>query len=71
MIILDTSLIIALLKIPDQLDNYEKLVTHPLIVQETISVIPRKCREQRDDCKERMQKTEGFFTIHKPMLQSS
>ncbi len=48
-----------------QLDNNEKLVTHPLVVQETISVIARKCREQRGDCREWMQKTEGFFTALK------
>ncbi len=76
MIILDTPFIIALLnkgevhhsgavKILHQLDNNEKLVTHPLVVQETISVIARKCREQRGDCREWMQKTEGFFTALK------
>ena len=76
MIILDTSFIIALLnkgdvhhseavKILQQLDNDEKLVSHSLVVQETISVIARKCREQRGDCREWMQKTEGFFTALK------
>jgi len=76
MIILDTSFIIALLNKGDvhhsravdllnRLDNSEKIVTHPLVVQETISVIARKCREQKGTCREWIRKTEEFVSALK------
>ena len=72
MILLDTSFIVSLLntrdvhhgKAVEMLNGSpedEDLGTHLLVVQETISVIARKSREQSFDCKEWLRKIEEFF----------
>jgi len=72
MILLDTSFIVSLLnsrdvhhkKAVEILNNSgenEDLGTHPLVVQETISVIARKSREQSFNCREWLSKIEEFF----------
>ena len=72
MIILDTSFIISLLnrrdvhhhKAVEVLTNSEEnesLATHALVVQETISVIARKSREQSFECTQWLSKIEEFI----------
>ncbi|MBW2028939.1 MAG: PIN domain-containing protein [Deltaproteobacteria bacterium] len=73
MIILDTSFIVSLLNKRDVhhskaiemlegLDETEELAIHPLVLQETISVIARKCRGQAFICKEWLDKIEEFMS---------
>ncbi len=72
MILLDTSFIVSLLnsrdvhhkkavEILERSPEDETLGTHSLVVQETISVIARKSREQTFDCREWLTKIEEFF----------
>ncbi len=76
MIILDTSFIISFLnrkdvhhpnalEILNDFDETEQLAIHPLVLQETISVIARKCREQAGNCKEWLDKIHQFTSALK------
>ena len=72
MIIFDTSFIISLLnrrdvhhhkaiEILSTTGEDEGIATHSLVVQETITVIARKAREQSLDCRTWLGKIEEFF----------
>ena len=78
MIILDTSFIVSFLNRKDvhhpralellnDLDETEQLATHPLVLQETVTVIARKCKEQNGNCREWLDKVHGFMSSLKIM----
>ncbi|MBW2000480.1 MAG: type II toxin-antitoxin system VapC family toxin [Deltaproteobacteria bacterium] len=82
MIILDTSFIVSLLnkrdvhhskaiEMLDSVDENEELAVHPLVLQETISVIARKCRGQARTCKEWLDKIAEFMNALKIVEFSS
>ena len=72
MILLDTSYIISLLNKGDVhhseavkrlkgISEAEILATHPLVVQESVTVIARKCREQSGKCSEWLTRVDSFM----------
>ena len=72
MILLDTSYIISLLNKGDVhhteavkrlkgVSQAEVLATHPLVVQESMTVIARKCREQSGECSEWLTRVDRFM----------
>ena len=72
MILLDTSYIISLLNKGDVhhseavkrmhgIREDEVVGTHPLVVQESVTVIARKCREQSGECSEWLTRVDDFM----------
>lgn len=72
MILLDTSYIISLLNKGDVhhseaakrmhgIREDEVVATHPLVVQESVTVIAKKCREQSGECSEWLTRVDDFM----------